>query len=90
MAVCLFNGTGARAAPRHAPTDFVLRRRMRFASDAQKTRLQRSTGTARSRLDVVVLDERWAVGLITDRPAGIIGMPEPGWDGDEGIWLLDE
>ena len=29
-----------------------------------------------------------AVGLVADGPAGIIGMPEPGWDGDEGIWLL--
>ncbi len=37
-----------------------------------------------------VLADRRAVGLITDGPAGIIGMPEPGWDGDEGIWLLDE
>jgi hypothetical protein len=35
-----------------------------------------------------LLADRRAVGLIADGPAGIIGMPEPGWDGDEGIWLL--
>jgi hypothetical protein len=35
-----------------------------------------------------LLDDRRAIGRITDGPAGIIGMPEPGWDGDEGIWLL--
>lgn len=35
-----------------------------------------------------LLTDRRAVGLIADGPAGIIGMPEPGWAGDEGIWLL--
>ncbi|MCJ7712005.1 MAG: hypothetical protein MUQ32_14380, partial [Chloroflexi bacterium] len=35
-----------------------------------------------------LLADRRAVGLIADGPIGIIGMPEPGWDGDEGIWLL--
>ena len=36
-----------------------------------------------------LLADRRAVGRVADGPAGIIGMPEPGWDGDEGIWLLD-
>jgi anti-sigma factor RsiW len=36
----------------------------------------------------ILLADRRAVGLIADGPVGIIGMPEPGWDGDEGIWLL--